>query len=177
MRRGVSVAVLTIAGAVIGACGPAIAGVGDSPIPVIETGESTLHIFTVPGVVKNNNLETEFVCTSLSSTWARVAVEVFPASAGATPIPPGNNVEVGFGDGAADVSPGGTVTIGTGNTAGIHEDEVITGLAAGSVKNGSARILSTTKLLTCTAFLADDVSDPPASMVSLPVIVKKQKGD
>ena len=177
MRNGVWVAALVAAGVVLGWNVPAGAGVVDSPLPQIDPDASTMHVFTVPGVVKNNNLETEFVCTSMSSVWARVAVEVFPASSMSTPIAPGNNVAVGVGDGAVDVPPGGTVTIGTGNTTGIHEDEVIVGLAAGSVKNGSARILSTSKLLTCTAFVADDISDPPAAMLSLPVIVKKQRGN
>jgi hypothetical protein len=153
---------------------PVAAGVADSPLPNLKTGSTTRHVFTVPGVMKNNNLETEFICTSLeSSATIRVGVEVFSAIGGS----PLNNVNDGVGDGSMDIGPGATASIGTGNTPAIHEDVVIT-LGAGTVKNGSARILATSSRITCSAFVTDDLNDPPASMVDLKVIVKKkQKGE
>jgi hypothetical protein len=127
----------------------AAAGVADTALPVLDPGLPTYHVFTVPGVIKNNNLETEFLCTSLSTAAVRVGVEVFDAAGTLL-----NNVASGVGDGAEDVSPGGTVTIATGNTTAIHEDEVI-GLSSGSVKNGSARVVATSRLLTCTVLVVD----------------------
>lgn len=153
------------------------AGVIDSPLPNLQTGQVTRHVFTVPGVMKNNNLETEFICTSLETlSTIRIGVEIFSAAGGA----PLNDVNEGVGDGAQDIGPGGTLSIGTGNTLGIHEDEVIsiTALPAGSVKNGSARIVATSTKIACNAFLTDDTSDPPVSMMPLKVIAKRrQNGD
>lgn len=149
------------------------AGVIDTALPNLQTGSVTRHVFTVPGVIKNNNLETEFICTSLDTSPARIGVEIFAATGGA----PLNNVNEGVGDGAVDLPVGGTVSIGTGNTAAVHEDEVIT-LGAGTVKNGSARIVSTSTRITCLSFVTDDLNDPPTGMVALKVIQKKkQAGD
>ncbi len=171
MRKVVGVSVL-VGSLFITGTTAAEAGVVDSPLPNLQTGAVTRHVFTVPGVVKNNHLETEFICTSLETTTSvRVGVEVFAAGGGA----PLNNVAEGVGDGAADVLPGATVTVGTGNTVGIHEDNVISGLGAGTVKNGSARVVSTSSRITCTVFVADELGDPPASMVGLKVIVKKKQ--
>jgi hypothetical protein len=174
MRTSATLGALVL---VVMAAVSATAGVIDSPLPNLQSGQITRHVFTVPGVMKNNNLETEFVCTSLETTLSvRIGVEIFGA-AGGSPL---NNVNEGFGDGAQDIGPGGTLTIGTGNTLGIHEDEVITptALPAGSVKNGSARILATSTKIVCNAFLTDDTSDPPVSMVPLKTIAKRrQNGD
>ena len=42
----------------------------------------------------------------------------------------------------------------TGSTTGLHEDVFITGLGT-IVRNGSARIVSELKAITCTAYIAD----------------------
>ncbi len=100
---------------------PVHAGVLDSPVPALSGGVGASHIFTVPGIIKNNNLETDFVCTNLSAATIHVAIETFPAAGGG----PVNDVSTPTLNGTGTVAPGGTITIGTANTAGVHEDVVI----------------------------------------------------
>lgn len=154
------------------ALGPLLtsAGIGDGPLPTLIPEVKTVHVYTVPGVIKHLGLETEFICTSYATSTIRIGVEIFDRLGGA----PLNNVTAG--NGAADLAGGETVTIGTGSTAGVHEDRVIT--LSASVKNGSARIVSTSKKIDCTAFIADQVNSPPTTMMSLKVLSKnKQKGE
>jgi hypothetical protein len=156
------------------AASPAVGGVVDSPLPVLQAGKATLLLYTVPGVIKNNNLETVFICTSFDSSPMAIGVEVFAATGG----PPLNVVAAPTLDGAETVAPGETATIATGATLGLHEDEIIESLLPASVKNGSARIVATGKKLGCTAFIADELNDPPSALTSLNVIYKtKQRGD
>ena len=152
-----------------------LAGVVDSPLPVLQTGAPARHVFTVPGVIKNNNIETVFSCTSLeSSNTIVVAVEVFGALGGG----PLNDASTPSLDGAETLQVGETVTITTGATVGFHEDEIIDSLGAASVRNGSARIISTSKKIACSAFITDELNDPPSSMTSLSILSKqKQNGD
>jgi len=70
------------------------------------------------------------------------------------------------------VAPGATVLFGTGAAVWIS---VNSSLGSGTSK-GSARILATSKKLTCTAFVADSGNAPPTSMAQLTIIAKlKQK--
>jgi hypothetical protein len=150
--------------------GLAVAGVADSPVPSFN-GLSARHVFTVPGVIKNNNLETVFICTSLDKTSITVGVEVFAASGGS----PLNNV--GAGEGVETMAPGVTATFATGATVAFHEDDILV-LPAASLRNGSARIVSTSKRIGCTAFVVDEISDPPSTMAPLKVLSKtKQHGE
>lgn len=152
----------------------ASAGVVDSPLPVLQVGASTRHLYTVPGVIKNNNLETAFLCTSLeNSGLVHVGVEVFAAAGG----PPLNDASAPNLDGVETMGPGETATIVTGSIVGIHEDEIIDGLGPASVRNGSARIISTSKKIVCSVFVVDELNDPPTTMGQLSVIYKKQRGD
>ena len=166
---------LTVAlGFALGPAADTTAGPRDSPLPIIKAGKSTRLLYYVPGVIKNNGMETEFVCTSLenSGDTARIAVEVFAAD-GSGPL---NDVTEATADGASDINGGGTITIATGSTAGIHEDVKMLGVA--NVSNGSARILSTSKRIMCTAFVAEELGAPPISMVALKVMSRKrQNGD
>ena len=126
-----------------------LGGVADSPLPVLTPGGPTAQfLFTVPAVMKVRNLDTEFTCTSLTTTSFKFAVEVF-ASTGGAPL---NDVTTG--NGAGTLTSGATQTIATGGTAGLHEDVVISGLGT-SVRNGSARIVSESKAIACTAYVAD----------------------
>ena len=161
---------MIVAGIVVGIVGVSLAGVIDSPLPTIDAGQDTLRMFIVPGVIKNNNIETVFICTSLANEPVTVAVEVFASTSG----PPVNDVTAL--NGVQALSPGETRTITTGATAAFHEDQIMT-LPAASLRNGSARILSTSKSISCIAFLTDQLSDPPISMNRLPMISKKQRGD
>ncbi len=128
---------------------PSFAGVADSPLPVLTPGgPAALRVFTVPAVMRVGNLETEFTCTSLTTTSFKFAVEVFGPTGG----PPLNDVTTG--NGTATLTSGATQTIATGSTTGLHEDVFITGLGT-IVRNGSARIVSESKAITCTAYVAD----------------------
>ena len=70
------------------------------------------------------------------------------------------------------MAPGVTVRFGTHAAASF----VIDSNLSGEFGDGSARILSASKKLECTAFLADPSNVPPTSMVQLTIIAKlKQK--
>ncbi len=104
----------------VGWTAPVLGGVIDSPLPVLGVG-AAVHVFTVPGVIKNNNLATDFTCTNLSSSTIHIGVEVFPAAGGG----PLNDASAPGFNGTGTVNPGATLTIGTDNTSGVHEDVVI----------------------------------------------------
>lgn len=151
---------------------PATAGVIDSPVPSISASAATRVMFIAPGVIKNNGIETAFMCTSLEAGPVTVAVEVFAPEGGAAL----NNVATGTGNGALAVAPGETVTISTGTSVGLHEDLPITGLA--NVKNGSARILSTSTRILCTGLLVEKLGSTPATISTLKIFARrKQNGD
>ena len=56
---------------------PAAAGLGDTPLPTFADGTPAQAVYTALGVIKNNNLETDFVCTSLDSAPVDVGIQVF----------------------------------------------------------------------------------------------------
>lgn len=145
---------------------PAFAGVADSPLPVLEAGKTTYHVYTVPGAM-DAALATYFACTSLETTATiRVGVELFFGGGGA----PANDATAT----SLLVAPGGTVRFGTQNAAGFLINSDLGRVATNFV---SARILATSKKLACTAFVADPINAPPTSMVQLTIIKKTQKGD
>ena len=39
---------------------PALAGIADSPLPVLSAGATTLHLYSVPGVIRSGGLGTFF---------------------------------------------------------------------------------------------------------------------
>jgi hypothetical protein len=163
--------VLAFVGCVMTWAVPASAGIADSPIPNIGPGSAL--IYTTTGVQQNDGLiGSVFMCTSTASSSITIAVEVF-ANTGGSPL---NDVTTG--NGRATMSPGVTYTFGTGGSgfAGIFTDQQIGGL--GGVQNGSARVISTSAKIICTAMVADKVMSPPNSMTTLPIILKlKQKGN
>ena len=144
------------------------AGIGDSPLPVLVPGVATKHVYSVPGVTKFGNLETVFICTSDAPAPIRIGIEVFGGAGGLAL----NNVA----GGASDLMPGATATLSTGVLNGAFSDVVIFGL--NPFGNGSARILSTSTQVLCTAMVLDSLNSPPTSMTTLPIIKKTtQKGD
>jgi hypothetical protein len=146
---------------------PAFAGIADSPLPVLQVGVNTLHLYSVPGVLNDggNTLATYFICTSASTSSMVVGVEVF-GPGGGNPL---NNAATT----AVTLAAGGTVTFGTALSPALSVDSP---LGPGPVQKGSARIVATSKSLICTAFIADFGSAPPASMVELTIVAKtKQK--
>ena len=147
------------------------AGIADSPLPVLSAGATTLHLYSVPGVINGGNISTFFLCTSTDTAPQQVAVEVFPYPGGA----PCN-------DAAAEsfnVLPGATARFGTGGPS----NDILGGLGLSSTiacglsaNGGSARILSTSKKLVCTAFAGDRFNIPPQTTWQLTIIAKlKQK--
>ena len=161
MRRIAGVAVLAFT---LAAAGAARAGIADSPLPVLQAGQTTLHLYSVPGVMSTGGLAAFFSCTSTDTATMQVGVELFGPPGGAP-----------FNDAAAtslSVGPGATVIFGTGAAAGIS----ISSNLGGGFSKGSARILATSKKLACTAFIADNGNAPPTSMAYLTIIAKtKQK--
>lgn len=158
MKRFASFVAATLFGPVLAT--PANAGVVDSPLPA----PFTQHIFTVPGYVDMGFLAAFLTCTNLDAVAVTVGVEVFGASGGAAV---NNPVATSL-----SVAPGATVTFGSA-AVGISIDS---DLAAGFVSKGSARVLATSKKLTCTAFVADTRNAPPTSAWQLTIIAKtKQK--
>jgi hypothetical protein len=139
-------------------------GIADSPLPVLDPARTTLHLYSVPGLVMSGFIEAYFSCTSTDTAPMKVSVEIFGYNSGL------------LNDAAADsltVAPGTTVIFGTAAPSWVGIDK---GIGTGGVPRGSARILATSKKLACTAFLADKVNAPPTSMVQLTIIAKtKQK--
>jgi hypothetical protein len=155
IARGLAAALFTIS------VTPALAGVADSPLPELTARKRTLHLFTVPGILGSANLQTFFGCTSLEkSETVRIGVELF-SDAGGGPL---NDAAAT----ALNVVSGGTVYFGTGATGGITIDSNL----GASPGRGSARILTTSKKVACTAFVAERFNSPPTSMMSLTIIGK-----
>ncbi len=126
--------------ALLGLSSTSLAGVVDSPPPVLTTGNPAAKVmFVVPGVVRHSNLRTEFLCTSLDTRPFKFAVEVFPSSvSGSPPINPVNNVNAPTSNGTETLNPGETRTIATGGTAGVHEDSTIEPACVGGPTPGGS---------------------------------------
>ncbi len=154
------------------AASTAHAGPGDSPVPSISASAATRVLYIVPGVIKNNGLESAFMCTNLDVAPVTFAVELFaPTGGGAL-----NNVSSGVGNGTFTIPAGGSATISTGSSVGLHEDLAITGVL--NVKNGSARILGTSTQVLCTAVIVDKASTTPGTLATLKIFARrKQNGD
>jgi hypothetical protein len=157
MHRTLSVLVA----ALVFATAPAFAGIADSPIPAPFTN----HIFSVPGVINAGGLSTYFACTSTSTSAIQVGIELFSAAGGA----PLNSAAAT----AVTLSSRATVLIGTNASTGLLVDQ---NLSAPAITKASARVLATSKSLTCTAFVADNTTAPPLVAWQLTIIAKtKQK--
>ena len=144
---------------------PVVAGVADSPLPVLEAGATTYHLYTVPGGIASLGLGTYFACTSLEPAASiQVGVELFGPSGGA----PENDAAAS----SLSLPPGATRIFGTSGAVGISVDSSLGGVGS----KISARILATSKKVACTAFIADFSNAPPTSMTYLTIIAKlKQK--
>ena len=140
------------------------AGVADSPLPELVPGETTYHLYSVPGVIQVGYLGTFFSCTSLDTVTMQVSVEGFGSFGGAS--------ETDAVASALSVGPGATVVFATQAAQGIPVNTII-GFTS---SRGSARVLATSKKLACTAFVADRTNDLPQTSWQLTIIAKtKQK--
>ena len=141
----------------LGQVGMAVAGPSDTVLPTFGGGVAgpALAVYYAFGVIKNNGLETDFVCTNISAGAQNIGFQVFDETGALrnTWLPAGSNGEV------LSVAVGQTVTVGTSGTNALHEDQTLTLNAAGSgvntLRNGSGRIVSTSKNIACTASLVD----------------------
>src|SRR2546422_1993049 len=60
-----------------GLCRPGAAGPGDTPLPTFADGKPAQAVYVALGVIKNNNLETDVVCTSLDGSPVDIGFQVF----------------------------------------------------------------------------------------------------
>src|SRR2546426_363597 len=84
-----------------------IAGIADSPLPVLVAGKTTVHVYSVSGVggSTGGDFGTYFDCTSTDSVAIQVGVEVFSSGGGA----PVNDATAT----SLSVNPGATAMFGT----------------------------------------------------------------
>jgi hypothetical protein len=131
------------------------AGIPDSPLPQFADGKQSLALLNISGVVKRNQLQTDFLCTSLESVPVDIGVEVFG--------PDGTLLnDVHGGNGALlAVDPGQTVTFGTKATIAFTESQVI---VLSGVSQGSARIVATSERVRCNVIVLDDSATPPVTI-------------
>ena len=149
------------------------AGVSD-PVPLINGTERAKVLYLVPGVTANANLGTIISCTSTEKSKDQiVAIEVFEED------PPDVINDITLGNGVVGtVSPGENILIEIatdGTINGFNADENFS--TTDDVVHGSARVLSTSKKLICTAAIVEVDGIPPDTMMQINMIVKKQKGD
>ena len=148
--------------------GRAFGGIADSPLPVLDAANATVHVYSVPGVIENAGLGTLFSCTSTDTAPITVAIEIFDSGGGA----PLNDAVAT----ARQLPPGNTRTFGTSDAQGVLVHQVTGAGPFGSVAQGSARIVATSKKLVCTAYVADVDNSPPITSWQLTIIAKlKQK--
>ena len=148
------------------------AGPSNTPLPTFSDASPALHVYTAVGVIKNNDLETVFMCTNLDTVAVHLGVEVFDKEGVLA-----NSVNAGNGA-ILNVPVGATRTIGTSGTVVMSDDHQITGLP--NLRNGSGRVLATSKTISCSALLVDEVHaivDPllcqfcsPPALAHLPLI-------
>jgi hypothetical protein len=119
----------------------------------------TLHLYSVPGYLASGCSGTYFSCTSMDTASMQVGVECFFPSGGA----PANDAVAT----SLSVGPGATVIFGTGSATDFSINSSL-----GYPFSSSARILSTSKKLACTAFIADRCNSPLAYINHLTIIKK-----
>jgi len=177
-RRGLQA---WIAAAAIALASPALGGLVDSPVPNLN-GQPATSVFYVTGVQSTPNyidqkgLNTIFTCTSLETAASlTVAVEVFTYN-GTGPVNPYIAAQT--------LPPRGSISIATGRVAGLLVGDMVD--LPNAVPGGSARIISTSKKIMCSAVLTRnrperDESEPEDRVLhaacNLPVVRNEQKGD
>ena len=137
---------------------PALAGLGDTPLPTFSDSKSSVQILAVSGVVKRTPLDTEFICTSFDSVPVDIGVEVFD-NAGALQ----NSVGADVGA-VLNVGSGQTVTIGTAATAAFLETTTI---PLASISQGSARVVASSINVSCNVLTVDNGVSPPNGLATL----------
>ena len=159
----------------LGQAGPVAAGPTDTPLPTFSDTHHAVSVYIAAGVIKNNNLETDVVCTNVDTVAVDIGLEVFDETGALR-----NSIAAGSGA-SLNVGVGKTVTVGTAGTAELHEDQVLTLNAAGNattvLRNGSGRVVATSKNLICSAVVVDKlhlVQDPATSSLPPPSLAQLQ---
>lgn len=119
-------------------------------------------VYYVTGVAANyGGLETAFTCTNMEKLkLVYIGVEIF-------------NVygyllnDIHANNGTTGIFPAETATIATAHIQALIPSSIMTGPI--TVENGSARIVSTSPRILCSAGLWDKTNAPPTSMMQLPV--------
>jgi hypothetical protein len=165
MRKIVLLAALALASA-----SPvrALATIFDTP-PTLD-GQKSLRVFTVPGVMTAGGLGTFFSCTNLSQAPAALSVQLYVGDA-----PEACNDADAV---SVTAPPGATVLFSTQNTVDSSFPSS-TPLSTPPIfmATGSASVLSTTKSVACSAWVADISNSPPLTAWDLRAVKKTQKGD
>src|SRR5438132_14055952 len=160
---------------VLASISPAYAGPTDTPLPTFSDGKPAVAVYTAVGVIKGSHLETDFVCTNLDPVAVDIGLEVFDETGALR-----NSVVAGSGA-FLNVGVGKTVTVGTAGTAVLHEDQTLAlntaGSGVGLLRNGSGRVVATSKSIACNAIVADKlhtVQDPAVSSLPPPSLAQLQ---
>lgn len=143
------------------------AGITDTPLPKFSDNKQAVMVMAVPGVVKRNRLQTDFLCTALDSVAVDIGVEVF-SSTGALL----NSVNANAGA-VLNVAPGATVTFGTTGTAALLETQVI---SLPAIAQGSARVLASSANVRCNVLILDNAVTPPVTIATLGEGVRPSAG-
>src|SRR5262245_22086583 len=155
--------------------GPVAAGPTDTPLPTFSDTKAAVSVYIAAGVIKNNNLETDVFCTNIDTVPVDIGLEVFDETGALR-----NSIATGSGA-FLNVGVDKTVTVAPAGTAKLHHDQSITQNTAGNattlLRNGSGRVVDTSKNLICTAVVVDKlhmVQDPATSSLPPPSLAQLQ---
>ena len=76
-KRARTLAGIAILAGALAQAPSAQAGPGDTPLPTFADGKPAQAVYVALGVIKNNNLETDVVCTSLEGSPVDIGFQVF----------------------------------------------------------------------------------------------------
>lgn len=155
VRRSLVAAVISVTAT------SAHAGVIDTPLPNLTlTGAPGKTFAIATGLRTTAEVAVVVSCTNLDSGNVGVSLEFFAFSG------------LVSGSGETTIPAGYTRTIATQDTVLYAEDL----LAPATLNQGSLRISASSTKLMCNVVMVEDASAAP-SMVDVPLIIKKQKGD
>jgi len=152
---------LAVVALVVASLLPAVAsaGVTDPPPSAMPN-----RVFTVPGAIKTDKLDTVIACTGVDSTAITLKAQFYDQM--------GTLLNVNGPN--FSVQPGESIHFATGLLAGIPLSVQFNVVQF----YGSARVVATSKKLICTGYVVDNTSNPPVTMRQLPMIRGlAQKGD
>ena len=138
-----------------------------SPLPQFSDGKQSVSIATVSGVLKRDELQTLFLCTSVDSAPVDIGVQIFDGTGVLI-----NDINAGVGA-ELNVAPGATVTIATSTTAAYLETSVI---PTQNKLQGLGRIVASSDQVRCNTVVVDDLTSPPATAMVIGDAVRPALG-